>query len=56
MKNLLSRLKEPSSWAGISSLFAIVSALLPVQYQVYAQALAGGAAAVAVKLPEQAAK
>lgn len=53
MRNLLARLKEPSSWAGLSSLFAIVSAILPAQYQVYAQALAGGAAAIAVKLPEQ---
>lgn len=49
----MQRLKEGSTWAGFGTLLGLASAFVPPQYQIFVQALAAGAASIAVKLPEQ---
>lgn len=48
----MQRLKEGSTWAGLATLLGLAAAFVPPQYTVVVQALAAGAAGVAVKLPE----
>ena len=54
MYKLFSRLKEPSTWAGLSAL-AILFGVNPDTASVVAQAVGAVAGAVAVLLPERAA-
>jgi len=51
MKNVLKRLKEPSTWAGLAG-FAVLFGVDPIKANVIAQAVGGVAAALAVVLPE----
>lgn len=49
----MDRIKEPSTWAGLGLFFQVLKAFFP-QHAMYADALTGGAAAVAAALPERA--
>jgi phage shock protein PspC (stress-responsive transcriptional regulator) len=51
MKNVLKRLKEPSTWAGFAGL-AVLFGVDPVKANVLVQAVGAVAAGLAVLLPE----
>lgn len=51
MKNVLKRLKEPSTWAGIAGL-AVLFGVDPVKADIIVQAVGAVAAGLAVLLPE----
>ncbi|WP_314434601.1 hypothetical protein [Massilia timonae] len=51
MKNVLKRLKEPSTWAGIAGL-AVLFGVDPIKANVVVEAVAAVAAGLAVLLPE----
>lgn len=51
MKNVLKRLKEPSTWAGIAGL-AVLFGVDPVKANIVVEAVAAVAAGLAVILPE----
>lgn len=51
MKNVLKRLKEPSTWAGIAGL-AVLFGVDPIKANIVVEAVAAVAAGLAVILPE----
>jgi hypothetical protein len=51
MKNVLKRLKEPSTWAGIAGL-AVLFGLDPIKANIMLEAVGAVAAGLAVILPE----
>lgn len=51
MKNVIKRLKEPSTWAGIAGL-AVLFGVDPIKANIVVEAVAAVAAGLAVLLPE----
>lgn len=52
MKTILNRLREPSTWAGVAVLGAVFG-LPPGAIEAVGQIIGGGAALVAIFLPEK---
>lgn len=51
MKNIIKRLREPSTWAGISAL-GLVFGLPPGTVELFGQIIGGAAGLAAIFLPE----
>lgn len=49
----MSRLKEPSTWAGVAGLASVARAFVPVQWQWIADMVATAASGAAIKLQER---
>ena len=50
--NSMERLKEPSTWAGVSAFLAALAGVLPGYYAIGALVLSAAASSLAVRLPE----
>ena len=52
MVNSMERFKEASTWAGVAAFLGALAGVLPGVYGLAALALAAGASALAVRIPE----